>query len=44
MNNKCSICGCEYRVFAFKSGFICEECLAKINNRIYPDSTERVDK
>jgi len=27
MKERCSICGCTYNIFAFKSGFVCEDCL-----------------
>lgn len=42
MSKKCSICGCEYEVFSFKSGFVCESCLHSIKSDFASDARVRV--
>lgn len=41
MSNKCSLCGCTYNTFAFKSGYVCECCLQYVRNNYEPDSQVR---
>ena len=42
MHNKCSICGCSYRdLYAFKGGYVCEDCLLFLQTEFEADSLVR---
>lgn len=43
MKDKCSICGCTYEIFTFKSGCVCEACLDFLKD-FTPDSEVRSDE
>ena len=38
MKEKCSICGRTYDTFAFKGGFVCEDCLSYIKDSFEIDA------
>ena len=38
---ECSFCGKEYDIFAFKGGYVCENCLQYIREQYLPDSITR---
>lgn len=37
MKHECSICGSTYETFAFKGGFVCEDCLSFIKDSFQLD-------
>ena len=42
MPRECSICGCSYRdMFAFKGGYVCENCLQFLQTEFQADSFVR---
>ena len=44
MKGKCSICGSTYETFAFKGGFVCEDCLKFLKNSFQVDPQVRKTK
>ncbi len=44
MEKKCSICGCAYSTFAFKGGFVCENCLQYVRDNYRADHRLSEDK
>lgn len=41
MKGKCSICGSTYDTFAFKGGYVCEDCLKYLKDSIQIDAHVR---